>query len=452
VGRLGSRVPALGIRTLSDLQIDVDKDWRAHGIYNLGDLTPKVDGAYNIGSSAVEFSTVYAKTGPPPGANSIGREELKEPAVDTAYLYDDAATSAKVGPSVDLEFVRSNDNTVAGGITPKVDGAYNLGNSANKFDTVYGNNFPGAGVANFTYIGLTAKKGLLLSGANREQTSFAIKSVSSDAWIREYTSGACFDTDKINKYGVIGQTLPKFFNAIGVPNKSQDIRGLPNLSVSLVPDGTRTGAGFSTPTSGPRGLTWDGTYIWYADDSAVYIYQMWPDGTLQGGFAHPGPSPIDLSWDGVYFWIVDNTADYIYQTTTGGTSTGGGFTSPAPGPAGIAWDGAYLWHADEPAAYIYKLNPDGTQTGAGFIPPPPGPCRLGWDGTYLWNTDTSTNHIYQIKTDGTQAGVFVQPGPVAEGVAWDGIYLWHTDYSADYVYQLCSASGIDITYQIATIS
>jgi len=57
---------AAGVTTLSDLEIDIDKDWKAHGIYNLGDLTPKVDGAYNIGTSSVQFDTVYANAGPPP--------------------------------------------------------------------------------------------------------------------------------------------------------------------------------------------------------------------------------------------------------------------------------------------------------------------------------------------------------------------------------------------------
>ena len=53
-----------GVKTLSDLEIDVDKNWAAHDIYNLGDLTPKVDGAYNIGDSATRFDTVYGSTFP----------------------------------------------------------------------------------------------------------------------------------------------------------------------------------------------------------------------------------------------------------------------------------------------------------------------------------------------------------------------------------------------------
>ena len=64
MGRLGSRIPTAGVKTLSDLEIDVDKDWKAHGIYNLGDLIPKVDGAYSLGDSATQFDTVYGSTFP----------------------------------------------------------------------------------------------------------------------------------------------------------------------------------------------------------------------------------------------------------------------------------------------------------------------------------------------------------------------------------------------------
>jgi len=127
---------AAGVTTLSDLEIDVDKDWKAHGIYNLGDLTPKVDGAYSLGESGTKFDTVYAGL----MSDSVYKRNLRTGVVDTSYLTDNAATPAKVAPSVDLEFVRSNDNVVAGGITPKVDGAYNLANSTYQFNAVYSRN------------------------------------------------------------------------------------------------------------------------------------------------------------------------------------------------------------------------------------------------------------------------------------------------------------------------
>jgi len=34
MGRLGSRIPSVGVTTLSDLEIDVDKDWKGYSILN----------------------------------------------------------------------------------------------------------------------------------------------------------------------------------------------------------------------------------------------------------------------------------------------------------------------------------------------------------------------------------------------------------------------------------
>jgi len=106
-----------GVTTLSDLQIDVDKDWKAHGIYNLGNLTPKVDGAYNIGESATQFDTVYGSTFP-------GTTFLSNTQIDTNKDW------------------KAHNVYNLGDLTPKVDGAYNLGSSANKFDTAYATSFP----------------------------------------------------------------------------------------------------------------------------------------------------------------------------------------------------------------------------------------------------------------------------------------------------------------------
>ena len=50
--------------------------------YNLGDLTPKIDGAYNLGSPSVKFDTAYAHS--VPGVGSLIKKT--EPGVaDTIY-------------------------------------------------------------------------------------------------------------------------------------------------------------------------------------------------------------------------------------------------------------------------------------------------------------------------------------------------------------------------------
>jgi len=586
VGRLGSRVPALGIRTLSDLQIDTDKDWRAHGIYNLGDLTPKVDGAYNIGSSAAEFDIVYAKAGPPPGADSIGREELKEPAVDSAYLYDnavappklasdsiykrhlrtgvvdtsyltdDAATSAKVGPSVDLEFVRSNDNVVAGGITPKVDGAYNLGSPTVQFNNAYASNIPplvtepvsnaagdldsvrdvssgalalqnllavadgadvvyqpelsaGTGASIFDDANLTVSKGAdiayqtelmpvkfadifdhpnlgstkakdivyhanfnLPSAEARDKVAESTYGVAKDVtgvkgfvyqlhekrdfafrtetpnhayWHRMYNTPAAFETvyqDYTTSMQKKGTTPSKSAPGTADPNPQPGAC----WSVSMLPDGTRIG-GWASPGSNPIGISWDGTYLWNADDAANYIYQLKTDGTATGGgFTSPATSPRSATWDGAYLWVSSLDAGYIYHLKTDGTQVGG-FASPGSSPDDVSWDGTYLWNADHTASYIYQLKTDGTQVG-GFTGPCPNPSSMGWDGAYLWTSGWNADYLYQLKTDGTQVGGFAHPGPSPAGAGWDGAYLRVGDGAAGYVYQFGNAGNFDVNYRI----
>jgi len=529
MGRLGSRVPALGIKTLSDLEIDVDKDWKAYDIRYLGNLTPKVDGAYSLGGPNAQFDTVYAGltdnavTSPKLASDSIYKRHLRtgivdtsyltdsgvttpkiadgdvtspklesdivykrhlrtgvvdtsyltddavDPTklasdviykhhlrtgvVDTSYLTDNAATSAKVGPSVDLEFVRSNDNVVAGDISAAADGAYNLGSSANKFDTAYANNFPGTAA-------ITAKSGELttIKGASFRADADVISAVfkgppnrgNLGVWARQYSSKAAFEPIESH------YTLPQAFGSSNAPvlspnNATLNPEGKTNLfSVSFVPDGTQVGGGFTSLSPSPYGVTWDGEYLWYAGYDANYIYQVTTDGTEVGGFSSQCPGPTGLTWDGTYLWEFDILPDWVYQVTTDGTKVSG-FATPTVNFRGLTWDGTYLWGSSTPANYIYKFKADGTQVG-GFTSPSVYPSGLGWDGTYLWLSDYNIDYIYQLTPDGTQAGGFNSPNGSPMGLGWDGIYLWHGDSSASFIYQLGSASSMDIVYQVTTLS
>jgi len=314
------------------------------------------------------------------GPDSTGRRELKEPAVDTAYLFDNAVTSAKVGPSVDLEFVRSNDNTIAGDINAKVDGAYNLGSSTNQFDTIYANNFPGAGGGGAT---LSTKTGNLsgVKGVKLRADGDMIGAVFKEPpnkgnqgsfWIRQYSSKAAFEA--INSDYT---TLPQSFGSSNTPvvslgNATINPEGKTNLfSVSLVPEGTWIG-GFAPPES--YDLTWDGTYLWTVSQNPAYLYKFKTDGTC---------------------------VKTVALSTTY--------------PNGLTWDGTYLWYSDEVALYVYQLKTDGTQTGNGFVPPGNSPFGLAWDGKYLWHVDSGADDLICLKTDGTQIKSYSTPGPYPAG-------------------------------------
>jgi len=465
MGRLGSRVPALGIRTLSDLQIDVDKDWRAHGIYNLGDLTPKVDGAYNIGSSAAEFDTVYAKAGPPPGADSIGREELKEPAVDTAYLYDNAATSAKVGPSVDLEFVRSNDNVVAGGITPKVDGAYNLGDPTAQFNNAYASNVPplvtepvsnaagdldsvrdvssgalalenllaspdAANVVDNTNLGvpkaadiiyqseLTASKGASIF----DNTNLGVARAADITYqteLQPVKAASIFDNANLT----VSRAADIAYQSELMPVKFADIFDHSNLGSAKAKDIVYHG-NFNLPSAEARDKVAKSTYGVAKDVTGVkgFVYQLHE----KRDFAFRTETPNHAYWHRMY--NTPATFETVYQDYTTSMQKKG--TTPSKSAPGTADP-----NPQPGACWSVSMLPDGTQVG-GFVSPDSVSRSTAWDGTYLWVIGANSNYVYQLKTDGTQVGGFPAPTTDNQGLTWDGAYVWYTDYTARYVYQL----------------
>jgi len=454
---------AAGVTTLSDLQIDVDKDWKAHGIYNLGDLTPKVDGAYSLGESDAKFDTVYAGLMP----DSVYKRNLRTGVVDTSYLTDNAATSAKVGPSVDLEFVRSNDNTVAGDISTAADGAYNLGSSTAKFDTAYATSFPGMAdliykttpeVADIVYNTPTAAvpAGLLggmgwsipfstdvldhsnLGSAKAKDIvyhgNFNLPSAEARDKVAESTYGVAKDMTGVKGFTYQINEKRDFAFRTETPDHAYWHRmyNTPaafetvyqNYTTSMQKKGTtpsKSAPGTADPNPQP---------------GAVWSVSMPPDGTQVGHFVSPAPAPFCLAWDGTYIWNVDNNANFVYKLKTDGTTTGGGFTPPGTDTNGVGWDGAYLWCCDSSANYIYQLKTDGTETGGGFVSPGPAPVGIVWNGTYLWHSDNTADFIYKLRTDGTQTGGgFAPPQGALNGLGWDGTYLWNGSWGGGHIYQ-----------------
>jgi len=191
---------------------------------------------------------------------------------------------------------------------------------------------------------------------------------------------------------------------------------------------------FASPSTYPRGLTWDGTNLWNADPDTDKIYELNTSGTILNQFASPSTYPTGLAWDGANLWHADSNADKIYELNTSGTILSQ-FASPGSYPEGLAWDGANLWHADSVAEKIYELNTEGSILSE-FASPSTNPRGLTWDGTNLWNADPDTDKIYELNTSGTILNQFASPGSYPEGLAWDGTNLWHADNGADKIYRI----------------
>jgi len=452
-----------GVTTLSDLQIDVDKDWKAHGIYNLGDLTPKIDGAYNLGESGTKFDTVYAGL----MSDSIYKRNLRTGVVDTSYLTDNAATTAKVDPSVDLEFVRSNDNVVAGDIDAAADGAYNLGSPANKFNTAYATSFPApstliyktkSGVADTIYGAATdgVPAGFfdgwssplsadiiyqpelqpVKAASIFDHTNLGVSKTADIAYQPELMpvkAASIFDHTNLS----VARAASIFDHAnLGVaraadiayqselqPVKFADVFDHANLGSDKATDIVYHG-NFNLPSAEARDKVVKSTYGMAGD--LVGVKGISKQVTEKKDFAFRTETPDHAYWHRMY-----NTPaafETVYQDYTTSMQKKG--TTPDKSAPGTADP-----NPQPGAEWSVSMLPDGTQVG-GFASPGPNPWGVAWDGTYLYSGDFNAGYVYKLKTDGTQVGGFATPGPECRGLTWDGAYFWYADGSADYIYQM----------------
>jgi len=260
-------------------------------------------------------------------------------------------------------------------------------------------------------------------------------------WIRQYATAGCFNPKGYNVRSSY-ENWEGDNEFVDVPNKSDDLYGGEILSVSMIPDGTEISR-FDSPGTEPRGLTWDGQYLWVADYGSLTVYRIEKDGTQVSSFAPPASDPRGMTWDGEYLWLTDATALVIYQLKTDGTQvTSVANPTSHDGMVG-AWDGEYLWHHDITADYLYKILPDGTVKG-GFATG--GGAGTTWDGEYLWHTRGGQAAVYQYKRDGTRVSKFAFPTNYDGG--WDGGYLWVAGRASDTIYQIGNSGNFDLDYKI----
>jgi len=190
---------------------------------------------------------------------------------------------------------------------------------------------------------------------------------------------------------------------------------------------------FDTPGPWAKGLTFDGTYLWHADNKNDKIYKLDTSGNIIDSFDSPGGDPYGLAYDGTHLWNVDAGDDKIYKLDTSGNIIDS-FDSPKDYPFGLTYDGAYLWHADYGTEKIYKLDTSGNIIDS-FDSPDESPYGLAYDGTHLWNADTKNDKIYKLDTSGDILTSFNSPGSSPEGLTYDGTYLWNADAGDDKIYK-----------------
>ncbi len=198
------------------------------------------------------------------------------------------------------------------------------------------------------------------------------------------------------------------------------------------------------------GLCWDGSSLWEAGRTGGQVYQMDPvTGALISSFSVSG-TPRGITFDGTYLWLANSATSTIQQYTTSGTLVSSFPTAGGASTRGMAWDGTYLYNSDNGGGNIYIYTTTGTLVGS-YTTDAIYPYDISWDymgPTYMWCADPaggnfgdSPDMIWQLDASGTQASSFPAPGTVAVGVdAYPAgmtvipPYIYTSDASTDSIY------------------
>lgn len=155
------------------------------------------------------------------------------------------------------------------------------------------------------------------------------------------------------------------------------------------------------------GCAFDGTNLWgnylYDTGSPADVYEYTTAGVYQSDFAGPANYGTGLTFDGTYLWYAASTPNTIYQVDTSGSLISS-FTFPGSGPRGLGYDLAndVLWCGA--GSTLYALQTDGTvietynlnSVAGGFSS-----AGVAFDGTYIWIAEQASDIIYQLEASGS---------------------------------------------------
>lgn len=201
-----------------------------------------------------------------------------------------------------------------------------------------------------------------------------------------------------------------------------------SISLSLVASYAR---------SGPFGLAFDGTNLWWSQSSAQ-INQM----TLAGvdtGVGFVGPVWSELAWNGAQLMAARDTTVYFFDRD-GGNQTTATITEPSYGGIslndGLDWDSGELWSSPD-VGNVYRLTGDLTAAvgptpflggGGGYSGVERIKATDGSDYVVVVNDANNPRELCVHMLDASLVGCQQFQNARYEGLAFDGRYVWAADF------------------------
>jgi len=209
---------------------------------------------------------------------------------------------------------------------------------------------------------------------------------------------------------------------------------------------------FPAPDGAPRGLCFDGTYLWCSnsgDGNSQYgakIYKLNPlNGSVVNSYPPFGVYPNGLAWDGNYLWHSDHGTNTIYKIDPNTMSVIKSFS--ANFPFDLAFDGQHLYYVKGNQPYIAIIDTaTGNEIGTiycNYSSPNVRPFGLEYfpfSQPQIWTSDGNygSNYVNEYNLY-TQSWFYQWPGNPTQypcGLAYDPVsgYLWISCWTRDSIY------------------
>ncbi len=225
---------------------------------------------------------------------------------------------------------------------------------------------------------------------------------------------------------------------------------------------------FLAPSTDPRGMAWDGQYLWLGDAPSQVLYQVDTLGAVMNTVSMSGT--IDWSMGMVWvpehtaghLWVNEDVYDDINQLDVSGANAIliQDFSHPATLPEGICHDGEHLWVADYHVPRLWQID-DGIEEGIEeAISISPRRFSLLQNYPNPFNHSTSIRYIlpYDVFVELTIYnihGQLVRTLVRAKELAGDHVVKWYGNDGAGrsvangvYIYQLKMSNGVQETKKL----